>query len=73
MLNKLALAGIKNRLRDYIVLFSGLIISSAIFYMFMALATNKSFITNNAAGANAKIVFMFGACQRRLKNAVFYR
>ncbi|MGO3548153.1 MAG: FtsX-like permease family protein [Paucilactobacillus nenjiangensis] len=61
MLNKLALAGIKNRLRDYIVLFSGLIISSAIFYMFMALATNKSFITNNAAGANAKIVFMFGA------------
>lgn len=51
MLNKLALAGIKNRLRDYIVLFSGLIISSAIFYMFMALATKKSFITNNAAGA----------------------
>lgn len=61
MLNKLALSGIKNRLRDYIVLFSGLIISSAIFYMFMALATNKSFITNNAAGSNAKIVFMFGA------------
>ncbi|ETW69132.1 hypothetical protein N577_002590 [Lacticaseibacillus rhamnosus 2166] len=43
MLSKLALGGLKNRFRDYAVLFSGLVIASAVFYMFMALATNTSF------------------------------
>lgn len=55
MLNKLAFAGIKSRLKDYIVLFFGLIMSSAIFYMFESLATNKAFIKANAqqiTGAN---------------------
>lgn len=41
MLWKLSLTGIKGRFKDYLVLFSGLIMSSAIFYMFEALATNK--------------------------------
>lgn len=40
MLFKLAFVSIKDRWRDYMVLFSGLIISSAIFYMFEAIATN---------------------------------
>lgn len=62
MLNKLAFAGIKSRLKDYIVLFFGLIMSSAIFYMFESLATNKAFIKANAqtiTGAN--FIFLFGA------------
>ncbi|EKP98227.1 permease component of an ABC superfamily antimicrobial peptide transporter [Lacticaseibacillus paracasei] len=44
MLTKLALGGLKNRFRDYAVLFSGLVIASAVFYMFMSLATNTSFL-----------------------------
>lgn len=48
MLWKLSLTGIKGRFKDYLVLFSGLIMSSAIFYMFEALATNKDFVTSNS-------------------------
>ena len=48
MLSKLALGGLKNRFRDYAVLFSGLVIASAVFYMFMALATNTSFLKKNS-------------------------
>ena len=41
MLWKLSLTGIKSRFKDYLVLFSGLTFASAIFYMFMTLATNQ--------------------------------
>ncbi|KRM72210.1 FtsX-like permease family protein [Lacticaseibacillus brantae] len=61
MLNKLALGGIRSRFRDYAVLFSGLVISGAIFYMFMALATNSEFIAKNAPVTGANFIFMFGA------------
>jgi putative ABC transport system permease protein len=61
MLNKLALAGIKNRFRDYAVLFSGLIIGSAIFYMFMTLATNRDFQNANSSISATPFIFMFGA------------
>lgn len=61
MLNKLALAGIKNRFRDYAVLFSGLIIGSAIFYMFMTLATNRDFQDANSTVSATPFIFMFGA------------
>lgn len=61
MLNKLALAGIKNRFRDYAVLFSGLIIGSAIFYMFMTLATNRDFQNANSSVSATPFIFMFGA------------
>ena len=43
MLGKLALAGAKSRIKDYLVLFSGLVISSAIFYMFCTLAINDKY------------------------------
>lgn len=62
MLTKLAFAGIKSRLRDYIVLLFGLVMSSGIFYMFESLATNRAFIKANArqiTGAN--FIFLFGA------------
>ncbi len=61
MLNKLALAGIKNRFRDYAVLFSGLIIGSAIFYMFMTIATNRDFQNANSSVSETPFIFMFGA------------
>lgn len=61
MLTKLAMSGLKNRFRDYAVLFSGLVIASAIFYMFMALATNQDFVKANSTVAAAPFVFGFGA------------
>lgn len=44
MLWKLSLTGIKSRRRDYAVLFSGLTLAAAIFYMFMTLAINPAFL-----------------------------
>lgn len=61
MLLKLSLTGIKGRLKDYLVLFSGLIMASAIFYMFEALAINKSFITSNSPVSMAGFVFQIGS------------
>ncbi len=54
MLWKLSLTGIKSRFKDYLVLFSGLTFASAIFYMFMTLATNPAFLNGT------QIVFGFG-------------
>lgn len=61
MLTKLAMTGFKNRWRDYLVLFSGLIMSSAIFYMFEALATNKQFLSSNSGISLAGQIFQFGS------------
>jgi len=60
MLNKLALSGIKHRVRDYSVLFSVLMIASAIFYMFMSLATNKAFLSSNSPASATSFIFAFG-------------
>lgn len=61
MLWKLSLSGIKSRLRDYLVLFSGLLLTSAIFYMFESLATNKEFLVNNSFIGSIFIIFQFGS------------
>ncbi|WP_341780334.1 FtsX-like permease family protein [Levilactobacillus sp. HBUAS70063] len=61
MLGKLALAGIKHRRRDYLVLLVGLTMSAAIFYMFANLATNQAFIKANAVVSQASLIFGFGA------------
>ena len=61
MLTKLALGGLKNRFRDYAVLFSGLVIASAVFYMFMSLATNTSFLKKNSPIGFTPFIFGFGA------------
>lgn len=62
MLWKLSLTGIKSRFKDYLVLFSGLTFASAIFYMFMSIATNSSFLKGNLAIAFkiTQMVFGFG-------------
>ena len=61
MLTKLAMTGFKHRWRDYLVLFSGLIMSSAIFYMFEALATNQDFLKQNTSISMIGIIFQFGS------------
>lgn len=60
MLFKISISGIKARWKDYLVLFSGMIITTAIFYMFEAISTNNKFTTSSPIGQNAKIVFIFG-------------
>lgn len=62
MLFKLSLAGLKAHMRDYLVLFSGLTIASAIFYMFSSLALNGNFLGKNSmiSAANTQFVFAFG-------------
>ena len=47
MIWKLSLTGIKNRMKDYVVLFSGLIVASMIFYMFLTIAINPAFLAKN--------------------------
>lgn len=61
MLFKISIAGVKSRWKDYVVLFSGMIITTAIFYMFEAISTNNKFTTSSPAGQNAKFVFIFGS------------
>lgn len=60
MLFKLSLTGIRRRFADYLVLFSGLIISSAIFYLFVSIATNKHFLEQNISISAVTQVFYFG-------------
>jgi putative ABC transport system permease protein len=60
MLWKMSLTGIKSRLRDYLVLFSGLVMASAIFYMFESMANNEAFLENNTPIASAITIFRLG-------------
>ena len=61
MLWKLSLTGIKGRLKDYIVLFSGLVMASAIFYMFESMASNEAFLTSNSILGTIVFIFRFGS------------
>lgn len=62
MLWKLSLTGIKSRFKDYLVLFSGLTFASAIFYMFLSIATNTSFIKGalQISFQTVQLSFIFG-------------
>ncbi|WEV37141.1 ABC transporter permease [Lactobacillus sp. ESL0677] len=61
MIWKLSLTGIKSRFKDYLVLFSGLIVASMIFYMFLTLAINPAFLKNNAGILeNNLLTYIFG-------------
>ncbi|QIL50472.1 ABC transporter permease [Weissella coleopterorum] len=61
MLLKLSLSGIKKRAHDYVVLFSGLVLTVAIFYMFEAVATNKAFINSSSSISVLPIIFQLGS------------
>lgn len=63
MLVKLALNGIKTRFKDYLILFSGLTLASAIFYMFLSIALNQDFLKSNVAVVKFSMtqeIFKFG-------------
>lgn len=60
MILKLALNGLKKKQRDYAILFTGLIISIAVFYMFLTLSLNKEFILQNSVINNIQLVFLVG-------------
>ena len=62
MLWKLSLTGIKSRFKDYAVLFSGLTLAAAIFYMFLTLALNPSFLKDSVSLGyeTTQFVFSFG-------------
>lgn len=61
MLLKLSLTGIKSRLSDYLVLFSGLVMASGIFYMFESMATNEAFLKSNTTISSVVFIFHLGS------------
>lgn len=61
MIIKLAKNGMKGRLSDYFTLFSGLSISVAVMYLFLTLALNRDFITQNSVINSIQLVFLVGA------------
>ncbi|KFM99695.1 ABC transporter permease [Bacillus clarus] len=61
MLFKLSMSGLKSKLKDYIVLLVGLIMSISIFYMFQTLALNKAFIEANSVIKSIGFVFHAGS------------
>ncbi|WP_232362205.1 FtsX-like permease family protein, partial [Bacillus thuringiensis] len=61
MLFKLSMSGLKSKLKDYIVLLVGLVMSISIFYMFQTLALNKSFLEANAMVNSIGLVFQTGS------------
>ncbi|MFT9411463.1 FtsX-like permease family protein [Liquorilactobacillus hordei] len=72
MLRKLAINGIKNRWKDYLVLFSGLVISSSIFYLFETLSTNEKYLKENGALVSMiGYIFTFGSILLMLITLVY--
>ncbi|WJE28155.1 FtsX-like permease family protein [Bacillus cereus] len=61
MLLKLSMSGLKSKIRDYIVLLIGLVMSISIFYMFQTLAMNDSFIKANSMISSIGIIFQIGS------------
>ncbi|PFI79094.1 FtsX-like permease family protein [Bacillus cereus] len=59
MLLKLSMSGLRSKLKDYIVLLVGLIMSISIFYLFETLALNEVFLKSNSTFS--MIVFVFHA------------
>ncbi|BDR59904.1 FtsX-like permease family protein [Lactobacillus xylocopicola] len=62
MIWKLSLTGIRKRRKDYMVLFSGLVVASMIFYMFLTIATNPAFISQDIRAKTSFLnyIFIFG-------------
>ncbi|EEL48840.1 ABC transporter, permease protein [Bacillus cereus Rock3-44] len=55
------MSGLKSKLKDYIVLLVGLVMSISIFYMFQTLALNKAFLESNSAIKSITFVFQAGS------------
>lgn len=61
MLFKLSVSGLKSKLKDYMVLLIGLVMSIAIFYMFQTLALNKAFLEANTPINSFESIFQVGS------------
>ncbi len=61
MLFKLSMSGLKSKLKDYIVLLVGLVMSISIFYMFQTLALNEAFLKANSTISSIGFVFQAGS------------
>ncbi len=61
MLIQLAVSGMRSKLKDYIVLLAGLVMSIAIFYMFQTMAWNTGFIKENAVINSIRLVYGVGS------------
>ncbi|EEK81123.1 ABC transporter, permease protein [Bacillus cereus ATCC 4342] len=55
------MSGLKSKLKDYIVLLVGLVMSISIFYMFQTLALNEAFLKANSIISEIGIVFQAGS------------
>ncbi|QWH86564.1 FtsX-like permease family protein [Bacillus mycoides] len=60
MLFKLSMSGLTSKLKDYIVLLVGLVISISIFYMFQTLGLNEAFLKANSTIGHIVFVFQAG-------------
>ncbi|MDA1930953.1 FtsX-like permease family protein [Bacillus cereus group sp. BcHK130] len=60
MIFKLSMSGLKSKLKDYIVLLVGLVMSISIFYMFQTLALNKAFVKASTYFRSIEPVFQTG-------------
>ncbi|MFL0405436.1 FtsX-like permease family protein [Bacillus nitratireducens] len=60
MLFKLSMSGLTSKLKDYIVLLVGLVMSISIFYMFQTLAQNEAFLKANSTISQIGFVFHAG-------------
>lgn len=61
MIAKIAWYSTKGKLKDYLILFSGLMMASGIFYMFQSLARNKSLLGDNSHSSSFAIIFQMGS------------
>mgnify|MGYP001102485142 CR=1 FL=1 len=61
MIFKLSMSGLKSKLKDYIVLLVGLVMSISIFYMFQTLALNKAFVEANTTLQSIEPIFQTGS------------
>ncbi|MGE7890763.1 FtsX-like permease family protein [Bacillus cereus] len=61
MIFKLSMSGLQSKLKDYIVLLVGLVMSISIFYMFQTLALNDGFVAENTTIRNIGPVFQAGS------------
>ncbi|QEL82796.1 ABC transporter permease (plasmid) [Bacillus sp. JAS24-2] len=71
MLFKLSMSGLRSKMKDYIVLLVGLIMSISIFYMFETLALNEAFLKSNSPIGGA-IGFIFHAGTALLTILTFF-
>lgn len=60
MLFKIAQQTIKHKWRDLLILFAGLVIATAIFFMFSTIATNEAFLKANTMIRNIVVIFYVG-------------